>query len=709
MMLGSTLASPLLLPSVLGGGGTPTPTPGTTVYADGASMLSSTPLAMTRAGFTTTGATTTYAVSNAATFPRHLNPYQNGGQSDMGALDNIGGVPTGKYATELWVFTTDSGFTNNSTVAPPKPVAASLNPGYLPVRNDGSGHWYLPLEWIGATHGAGREFARLYSLLEYRVTDSIGTVGPWTAAAWADEHPSGYTRTTSAGFWATPDLAAYANGDGFIDWRAYPVYGNSSAILSTLDTPKNQSVKPIPFTKFAGAATQVYMASTGNDTTGDGSSGAPYLTAGKCLTVLGANRNGGEVLVKDNVAWGAVAVTGAISNTCYVTFRKDPAAGAGVTLTLPAANTTVNTKHIRFLDDITVVRGGAVFFNCIAGGSILFDVGSTLNINSLGTVSFCNTLTDFKFVRSSILNYVGAALNGNTNVESSLQYGLNIPNANGLQVIHQRVVNGCTFNGIGYGQGSNPYSASGTIIANTRYGGTGGATGIFDPVALAGETYLSDILILNSVVAEYISATSNLSIGLSRDPSPTFGTSNILEFNSASVGAGVRGRINGWYDNNPGAGVARGHLSCDVRGNIWTQFNIKGGEFVGIEGGEPLVAPLRWGNIPQIYGTGFSDNVIVYPDAAGGTANGNYLNDFSQMYAGVNTYVGAVASQRNDIWVDYKGVSYAGVAGAGGSNLTLVSGSPAIGRLRKRILPKTLGGVARPAVNDDAGPYSATG
>jgi hypothetical protein len=716
-------------------GGTPTPTPGviTSVQADGASVIPSDPKLVyypddpllretfptVDPGYDTSGNLTTVNRTIVLTMRRMNTPLKFGNVSDMGTLESttFGGTLTGATATSDWLFSTtsaDGGKTNLSSVAPPKPIASSLTPPFQAVYDNGSGSYLLPVEWAAFTHQMDLVPGQTAPCLQYRVTDSASSVGPWTNATWEDvlpstapgqTHSNGAQRNCASGFSTVVDLTSAAAGGGWIDWRALPAIGDSASILSTTGAGLPRSCWRIDFTKFTAAQTVMYVASTGNDTTGDGTTGNPYLTVGRAAQAIGTSRGGQVVRLKDTVAWGNQP-SNTSNNTAFFTIEKDPAASGTVGMTLPANNTSLQTYRVLFRN-LTITRSGGYFMNILSsGGAICFD-NCVFNFAGFNSVPLAGTPTDYYFTNGSLANYGPTSLQGGGNVRIVMAYGLQSLAAVGAGLgIDGLVMVGCDFEGMRISQGGTApiLSYDNAIFAFNRFGKSGGNNDIIYISPPTGVTMLNgQVLFQNETEWCTGGGAPGPGLGLSRDPSPIFGIDNMIYCSCTLAGVSNAGRRNGPYDNNTDTTV-RTHGVWYERNNVEGQTNIKGGQEayqVGLA--SAANAALHIGNIPHIYGTGCRNNVTIYQDAANATANGNYLNNFSRMYAGLNATVGNnvnTATVNSSYFASWVGVTRSGgtyTAGSGGSDLRVKDTSaPHYGKVPVPLTRRTLGGNVRP-------------
>ena len=652
-----------------------------------------------RGGYNTAGALTTFTEPNTLTRRRRLDPYSTGSVTDFATKN-----PSGETAFDRWLFNTDTGagFGSGSALVAPKPIAGCITPDRLVVRTTP-----FTIRWVAFTHRARGQ--RTAPCLEYRIRDAASADSGWLLATWVDQFTDSVDRTSVPGFEATIDPTTIATGAFTVDWRVKPAVGGAASILSTEDVSKPRGVYQLNYTKSATAATILYIASTGNDTTGDGSSGNPYLTAGKALNQMGAaGRDGSTIRVKDSMGWGAVTVTAAGAADAFVTVEKDPATGGAVTLTLPAANITTNCKYIRFAANLTVVRAVSNFFHVTAGGALWIE-GTFDCVNSI--IALTNVAnTRYFLTGGELLNYHPSNFNDVGAIDLVILRGTKYYGAVGNLGIGGLFAIGNDFKGARYLNNLSGRDYSGGILAFNIHNQANGTTGIYNILQPSG-VLLNGYAIVSNIF-EWV-GNAQTPHGIARDPQnspPTdWSTTNVIIWNNSYAGVGVSGRMNTFYDDNNVTdssaipGVVRNHTVVDIRGNVFPQFNIKGGQFVGRVRNDLTNAPLHIGNVALLHGVGFEDNVMIFADAQLGTPNGDANNDFSQLYAGRNTFVGGLTqlttAAAHPAYATYGGVTLTGAtyaAGPGdGSYAVKDTSAPSYQRLSAAILPRTLGGTPR--------------
>lgn len=125
------------------------------------------------------------------------------------------------------------------------------------------------------------------------------------------------------------------------------------------------------FPVLASAATIYSNSATGNDSTGDGSSGAPYATFHKAYTVSSANDT---IDLTGTFDWSTATETGDAATTGYTIGKNLTIAGHGATTTIIQATSTVGTTATRRVFTISTantvtIQDLTVRYGRVTGGS----------------------------------------------------------------------------------------------------------------------------------------------------------------------------------------------------------------------------------------------------------------------------------------------------------------------------------------------------
>lgn len=138
----------------------------------------------------------------------------------------------------------------------------------------------------------------------------------------------------------------------------------------------------------ASAATYYSNSSTGNDTTGDGSSGNPYLTFHKAYTV--AASSGDTINLTGTFTWTDAGETGDAATTGYTLAKSLTITGQSASSTIIQAHATTDTADRNVftigsgktvvINNVTIRNGKATSSGGVQGGAIT--LAGTLTINN---------------------------------------------------------------------------------------------------------------------------------------------------------------------------------------------------------------------------------------------------------------------------------------------------------------------------------------
>jgi peptidoglycan hydrolase-like protein with peptidoglycan-binding domain len=190
------------------------------------------------------------------------------------------------------------------------------------------------------------------------------------------------------------------------------------------------------FTHQAFAATYYINSSTGNDTTGDGTSGTPYATFHKGYTV--AASTGDTLDLAGTFDWVNAGETGDSAGTGYTLAKSLTIQGQGASSTFIQASTTANTADRGVF---TVSSGKTVVIKNV---TIRYGVSTATEtaggITNSGTLTIQNSIISYNNYNSTA-NYYGA---GGITLKHSAASTLNISTS---------TISNNTFNGKYYGSG----------------------------------------------------------------------------------------------------------------------------------------------------------------------------------------------------------------------------------------------------------------
>ena len=457
----------------------------------------------------------------------------------------------------------------------------------------------------------------------------------------------------------------------------------------------------------------VYLASTGNDSTGVVSMTAATAKATPCLTLAGAwtrirtllgNTQGAfdgiKVRVTDTVNSGTFGYDYYQQDIGAVMVERDPDVSR-------ATAKLINNGQIGYQAGLVTHTSGmdenAIIFKDMtveigSGGSFVGSAGNKLDVQFWNCNVIDNSPSGGQRANSS-LSYFGtvfstytSALGRTSNGEIRIMRGVSVDLAN---TAHEGWVTvGCNLTrvtspaladakkdghiwyGIKY---LNPYGSGNSPI---RFTGAAGDSGLD----------LGSAAIVQCVVEMLVGGTPG--IFLAADTSHGNLTHVVMHHN-ALPGSEGNNRINGPYDDH--ATVARNHKFVSDKGNIYPNANIKGD--VNVSNG------ARLGHFAPHHGVGRAGNFMRhYDEAAANKVTGPASLSFGHLYSGM----GSINGGGDPMFTDNKavsGTSASPVTGTGGGTYTLQSGSPAKNLLSAPLLAYDLAGNSRGTGTQHAGAY----
>nr|DAI68393.1 MAG TPA: hypothetical protein [Caudoviricetes sp.] len=614
-----------------------------------------------------------------------------------------------------YVYSTDFvlGLINQSAEISPKPTANWVMPHRLLV--NGTVHWEIVAFHRNASNrGAGGVGQQVDCV---RVRANNGT----TATAW--QTVSGTSISTYVEdanpvevFQGDLDISGLADGRFWLEAEVYPWIGAAASVLKSEDnyaaSAGNREFTRRWFKK-SSTVNYVYVASTGNNTTGAVSTNAATAAASPCLTVGGALERARTVLgsgttgaldglrirIVDSVGMGN-------PYSALRPFRQDV---AGVVIERAPGTARASA----------IVNGSAFFrpyfenhTSPITEGSLIF---YDVSVNYTGAFTFtgeaANNL-DVQFWNCSV-NFGGFASTSRNNSHLSF-YGVQVTNPHSTtfafsgagQIRAMRGItgdlNGGAWEGflnvgnaltrpgaVAFSDASKPWICYANKLLNFQ------ATLALHWRGSVSGGNLGPCAIVQNLTERCITADGG-SIGLSRDSDFGNNTHSVIHHNTC-VGAGNYGRCNVAYDEHPT--VARTHKFISWKGNLIPQINVKGDDYSTILNGS------RIGHFPVEHGVGFEGNFTMAVDAGGGTTG---QESFRQSYAGLSTTING----GDPLWTNNQGVTITGpapsstaTAGAGGGTYTLQAGSPARNLLPYPVLKYDIAGNLRGTGAQNAGAY----
>lgn len=675
-------------------------TPFTAIAADGWQATVATPvdLSLSRArvsrqGYDTTGTAAT--ISDTLYLTKRVRQ----------AYPSNASLTANNQALSDYVYSTDtiSGATNNSTLTSPKPIACWAMPQRQLVGN--SVHWE-----IAAFHRNAR-LGKQVACVQVRAND--GT----TQTAWQTVSTTAISTIVED---AVPvetysgdiDVTALATGAFWLEAKVYPWFGAAAAVLSSEDQTNLRDFYRAYFVKNTttyATPPYVYVASTGNDSTGVVSTTAATALASPCLTIGGAIVKARAALGATSGAMAGLRIRIVDSITCGNPSYNSYGFGIGSVIierapgTARAAaivNIAATFRPMQLAVTNAINEFGLIFsdVSLVLGGAYIVQGEATCKAH----VQFWNCNINFgSFATgmrgSSHVAYYGVAV---TNAHANT-FSISAPNG------EVRMMRGIT----GNLSGGAP-TALNTIGCSLTNASAAAGIDVTKPVICYANKYLNP---LNSNAPIYFTgavAQSGVDLGAvaivqnlvetihTSSSSPSFRVASDGEYgnivhavihHNTILGAGILGRSNMFYDEH--GSVARNHKLASVKGNIFVQLNTKGDIFT--------TNGARLGNFAFTHGVGCEGNFTMYQVSA--------VSSEAQAYPGIGSNIGTSTTARNDpLFTSYAGTTYANptyTAGAGGGDYTLQGGSPARDILSGPLLGFDMAGVSRGSGMQHAGAY----
>lgn len=647
-------------------------------------------ISVTRGGYDATGAYSPSRHVDVLTFTRRKRQAYPNQATD---------TPT-TVVLDDYLYPTDSiaGVTNNSTETSPVPVANWTMPHRTVVGNA------LALEVV-AFHRNARA-GRFVACVIFTATDGTTTVSQTVSAT---------TLSARAGdqqplpvFAATLDITGLTPGLITANATVYPWIGDAASVLRSADSSALRDFSPRFFLKNTGAKTLYYVKTTGNDTTGAGSTDPATASATPFATILGALNKAhtdlgattgidmAEIRVGDDGGTPFVLTSTAATRTqkiAAVTITRDP--------TVPRANARVSwgtaafrprlggslvspitTGALRFTD-VGVVRTGASAINGEAATRLeMFWENISLDNGGFGAWM---ASSDNHFHGVTVTNGGGGWLN-NTNGETRIIRGVSADLVDGGWELWNVVANNLTRAGLA----SRRVKTAPHILFQNKFPDHSIASGI---VTLftdnAGETVTGAWTFQN--LFELTRTGAGPTLRSSADGVTRGNTDHCGWGRNTVTGQGSAGRYNFFYDNNTD-GDRRNHRRMWHQGDIATQLNTKGDV--------DITTAAAIGNFAYSHGVGCLGNWTQF------STNTSAFGVEQQVYPGLGSRIGTSTTTRNDPgFTDYRGLS-AGGAGVGRGDYRLTPGAAGRGIVRTGVISHDLAGQPRPTTNDTPGAYA---
>lgn len=647
-----------------------------------------------RAGFDANGAATTIADSGVILGPMR-NPFPN--QATFSSTD---------YVANEYIYADDVvlGATNNSTEVSPKPICRWAMPDRMVVGS--TFHW----EIVALHQNAGAVDTKPVASVHVRATNGTNSTS-WQIVSSMSLSTYIEDARPTAVYQGDLDISALPDGLYWLEAKVFPHFGVAASIMESASTAGLREFGRRYFTKdaaLAAAPPYVYVASTGNDTTGVVSTTAATAAASPCLTLQGAiNRavatlpsgklDGLIVRIVDTVAFGTSAASSRNQSSGAIIVERAPGTARSAAIVQQSSAQNFRLGLGGNLD--ASLSWGTIIFKDVtiqrtASGQIGNGGTPNLHVQLWNCAMSHGSVAGAWGGTSQAISHFGAVL---TNLSTTtLSY-----TANQTQYMLRGVIatpnsgyeGGCVI-------GSTLTGANGPTFADAQTGAvwynsafpapaSSGA-----PVAIAAASAGQTITGV-AMVQCFIEPTHTTSTTPAFRPSSDSANGNITHaviHHNVTLGAGILGRWNIFYDETPA--TARTHKFVSLKGNICPQINVKGDVFMS-DG-------TRLGNRPLIHGVGCRGNFTKYQV--------NAVASEAQAYAGPGSNIGtSVSVLNNPLFTNDRGTTFTApstyTAGAGGSDVTLQVGSPCRDIVAELLLPFDFAGNARSGTQD-AGVYA---
>lgn len=405
---------------------------------------------------------------------------------------------------------------------------------------------------------------------------------------------------------AVPVTSMTDGNDITLKFIAYPLVGDADSIIDTsTDTVAANAItgKAQITTTYKTTATSKYVATTGNDTTGDGSTGNPYLTIGKALA-----QSPDIVYVKAG-SYDILGSTPASVTAKNYAIEVRPDTGASVTLARSGTWKEYKAKHLAYIGvSITWSSGNGwldgtdstrslYFDNCSSYGSAGLVAG--IGYRSLGVWWLNCALGNDLYGNWFKSTFCGVALSVNAAASGHLNF---------IEGLVACLVNGNnTVNSVRIFEGTS--TTANFIGANNKIVNTDNSANSLIPfgasVAIDGFAFIGNVVEVRTGTQPVLWVGADSSV---------VALNNVIVSHNTTVG----NRCNLFYNDAGVAANVRTNIFC--RNNAFNGYAIKSDTF-----GTPNAN--RVGNWPQLNGVNYSDNRYTYQ--AG-------LNTFANDYNGIN-------------------------------------------------------------------------
>ena len=590
------------------------------------------------------------------------------------------------------------GAVNNSTVVSPKPIATWGMVDRLLVGNS--------IAWEIIPFHRDARLGRQVACVRVRATDGTNTT------AWQTVSTTSLSTTCEApmsveSYSGVLDITSLNdNATITLQGQVMPWFGQSASILDSTTETEFRFSNRFFFknTTRVAAPNLIYVASTGNDTTGVVSTNPVTAKATPALTVGGAiNRlrlalgsasanalSGAEVRIVDGVGMGSVPGGGSyFMDGAAIRVTRDPdVTRATANITWATGNSVrfhsttnpgaVATESAIIFDDVTITRTADVTFQGEAARRMHVQLRNVnMNFSSVGAATGMMSNSFVSIFGMTVSNFIsGLAFTtaGDQRILRGLTGSFNNASLFGYNVIACSVTAGRIVN---------TQSQRGALIYNNNIPDPAGAgtASILITSAASGQSIFAAVV---QNLVPMLKTGAQINVRISGD-SDNGNIAHLVMHHNTTPGDDTQGRWNLAYDET--AATARTHILVSSKGNLGAQLNTKGDVF--------MTNGARIGNFAFVHGVGCAGNFTedIAPTGL----------SFNQSYGGI----GSVIAGGDPLYVDDRAVIAPSTAGSLGGNYRLQAGSPARDLFSEYLLAFDIEGTLRPTSGTvDAGSYA---
>lgn len=656
-----------------------------------------------RQGYTTAGATTNWTETLKTTKRvRNAYPSETTFTADQVAVSDV------IYSTDTIV-----GALNGSLEVSPKPIANWAMVSRTTIGN--TLHWEIIAGHKDARNYGASGVGQQVACVRVRATDGTNFTSWQTVGSTSLSTHCEYPNPPEV-FAGDLDVSGLSNPALiWLEGEVYPWIGDSASVLKSEDN-FSASAPKYTFTRryfrrdTARVATfwKVYVASTGNDTTGVASQTDATAAASPCLTVAGAwaklrtaagattrgSMDNATIYIVDTVNMGTPAFQSYYPQDigAVIITRASGTARASAIVQTSSNFRPYFSDHTSGIDegalifqDVTFKMGGA--FNFTGETSFkLFTQFYNCNIDANSQTVTLRSNSHFRFMGCVFSNYAaGGGPLGQTNSSGDQRgaFGVTVDLADSS--IDGYAIVGCNITRMG-SIAMFDASVNGHINYNNKLFDRKPDAVPFDYRGSVVGGNLGSYFLAQNFVESLRTTGGSGSISISAD-SRNGNLTHVACFHNNTPGDGGRARHNIAYDET--AATARFHKNVAYKGNLGDQLNSKADIFISIS--------ARRGNAPFDHGVSCEGNYTKDVNAAGGGLA------FGVLYAGI----GSKIANGSPLYVDNRAVSNTGpVAGSSGGDYHLQAGSPARDILSYPLLKYDIDGALRGTGTQDAGCYA---